>query len=113
VAGNVFEDTLENYLNIELFGKQHQFRTKLDIKKANEVVGLLTKEVYAVQGEFVDGATEENQIAVLILSALNLAKKNIELMNINSDLRLLIEKRSKELIKILDKSLEKEKNIQL
>jgi hypothetical protein len=59
------------------------------------------------------GSSEENQIAVLILSALNLAKKNIELMNSNADLRLVIEKRSKELIKILDKSLEKEKNIQL
>jgi hypothetical protein len=113
VAGNVFEDTLENYLNIELFGKQHQFKTNLEIKKANEVIGLLTKEVYAVQGEFVEGVSEENQIAVLILSALNLAKKNIELMNSNSDLKLAIEKRSKELIKILDKSLEKEKNIQL
>lgn len=113
MAGKVLIETLENYLNIELFGKQHKFKTNLEIQKANEVVGLLTKEVYSVQGQFVDGSSEENQLAVLIVSALNLAKKNIELMNLNSDLRLTIEKRSKELIKILDKSLQKEKNIQL
>jgi hypothetical protein len=113
VAGKVFIDTLENYLNIELFGKQHKFKTNLEIQKANEVVGLLTKEVYAVQGQFIDGSSEENQIAVLIVSALNLAKKNIELMNLNSELKLIIEKRSKDLIKILDKSLQMEEKLQL
>ena len=109
----MFIDTLENYLNIELFGKQHKFKTNLEIQKANEVVGLLTKEVYAVQGQFIDGSSEENQIAVLIVSALNLAKSNIELMNLNSELKLIIEKRSKDLIKILDKSLQMEENLQL
>lgn len=113
MAGKVFIDTLENYLNIELFGKQHKFKTNLEIKKANEVVGLLTKEVYAVQGQYIDASSEENKIAILIVSALNLAKKNIELMNLNSDLRLIIEKRSKDLIKILDQSLQTEKKIQL
>jgi hypothetical protein len=112
VAGNVFTDTAENYLNIELFGKQHKFKTNLEINKANEVVGLLTKEVYAVQGQFIDGSSEENQIAVLIVSALNLAKKNIELMNLNSNLMRKIEKRSKDLIEILDKCLDTEKNMQ-
>lgn len=101
---------MENNLNIELFGKHHQFKTNLEINKANEVVGLLTKEVYAVQGQLIDGSSEENQLAVLILSALNLAKKNIELMNLNSELRLTIEKRSKDLINILDESLKKETN---
>lgn len=101
-------DKLENYLTIELFGKQHKFKTNLEINKANEVAGLLTREVYAVQGQLIDGSSEENQIAVLILSALNLAKKNIELINLNSEIRLTVEKRSKELINILDKSLETE-----
>jgi len=113
VAGKALIDTLENYLNIELFGKQHKFKTNLEMNKANEVAGLLTKEVYSVQGQFVDGTAEENQIAVLIVSALNLAKKNIELMNLNADLKFNIEKRSKDLIKILDTSLQAEKNIRL
>lgn len=113
MGGNVFTDTAEKYLNIELFGKQHKFKTNLEINKANEVVGLLTKEVYAVQGQFIDGSSEENQIAVLIVSALNLAKKNIELMNSNSNLRQKIEKRSKDLIEILDKCFDTEKNKQL
>ena len=75
MAGKVNIDTSENYLNIELFGKQHKFKTNLEMKKANEVARLLTKEVYSVQGDFIDGSSEENQIAVLIVSALNLAKK--------------------------------------
>jgi hypothetical protein len=113
VAGKACKDILENHLNIEIFGKQHKFKTNLEIKKANEVVGLLTKEVYSVQGQFVDGLSEENQLAVLILSALNLAKKNIELINSNSDLKLAIEKRSKKILDILDKSLKNENNNQL
>lgn len=113
MAGKTHIDKLENYLNIELFGKQHKFKTNLEIKKANEVVSLLTKEVYSVQGDFVDGSSEENQIAVLIVSALNLAKKNIELIDSNSELRFTIEKRSKDLIKILDNSLQKDDNSQL
>jgi hypothetical protein len=113
VAGKRCTEKLENHLDIELFGKQHKFKTNLEIKIANEVVGLLTKEVYSVQGQFVDGLSEENQIAVLILSALNLAKKNIELINSNSDLKLAIEKRSKKIIDILDNCLQKENNDRL
>jgi len=113
VAGKVLIDTLENYLNIELFGKQHKFKTNLEIKRANEVVNLLTKEVYSVQGQFIDGTSGENQIAVLIVSALNLAKKNIELMNLNSELRSVIEKRSKDLMDLLDKSMSKNESSQV
>jgi hypothetical protein len=104
---------LENYLNIKLFGESYKFKTNLEMVQAEKVVDLLTKEISSVQDQFSDGISEQNKKVVLVMAALNLAKKNIELIDLNSEMKLSIGKRSKDLLKILDMSLDSNEKMEI
>lgn len=97
-------------MNIQLFGESYKFKTNLEMVQAEKVVNLLTKEVLSVQDQYHDAISEKNKLVVLVVAALNLAKKNIELLNLNNEFRVKIDERSKELLKILDQCLSTEKN---
>lgn len=97
-------------MNIQLFGESYKFKTNLEMVQAEKVVNLLTKEVLSVQDQYHDAISEKNKLVVLVVAALNLAKKNIELLNLNNEFRVKIDERSKELLQILDQCLSTEKN---
>ncbi|MFO8085495.1 MAG: cell division protein ZapA [Desulfobacterales bacterium] len=100
-------------MNIKLFGESYKFKTSLEMVQAQKVVDLLTQEISSIQDQFSEGTSEQNKKVVLVMAALNLAKKNIELVNLNREMKLSIGKRSKDLLKILDLSLNKDEKMQL
>lgn len=100
-------------MNIKLFGESYKFKTNLEMVQAQKVVDLLTQEISSIQDQFSEGTSEQNKKVVLVMAALNLAKKNIELVNLNREMKLSIGKRSKDLLKILDLSLNKDEKMQL
>ncbi len=97
---------LENYLDIELFGEKHRFRTNLESSRAKTVLNQLMREVSKVQAQMGNNDTENGQIIVLTAAALNIANENFELRWQALELEKKIERRSEDLIRILDKGIE-------
>jgi len=104
---------LNNYLNIKLFGESYKFKTNLEMVQAEKVVNLLTQEVLSVQNQFAEEMSDPKKMMVLVVAALNLAKRNIELLNANNEIKLKIGKRSKDILEILDKSLGTNEKMQI
>lgn len=100
---------MENILQIELFGERYKFKTDLGPKQAEKVVKLLQNEISSIQDTQVNKSSGMNNVAILIIVALNIARENIELKNQNLKMMHQIFHRSEELIKHLDKSLEGKK----
>ncbi len=100
---------MENLIKIELFGERHKFKTDLEPNQAEAVVELLLKEIFRVQNSHGEKSLGINNVAILIIAALNIAKENIELKNRNSKIVRQIFNRSEKLIKNLDKCLKSEK----
>ncbi len=96
---------LENYLDIELFGEMHRFRTNLESSRAKTVLNHLRKEVSKVQAQMPNSDAEAGKVIILTAVALNIANENFELKNHNSKFEKKIENRSEDLIRILDKSI--------
>lgn len=99
-------------MNIKLFGESYKFKTNLEMVQAEKVVNLLTQEVQSVQNQFAEEMSDPKKMMILVVAALNLAKKNIELLNANSEIKLKIGKRSKDILEILDKSLDNKEKMQ-
>jgi len=76
-------------------------------------VNLLTQEVLSVQNQFAEEMSDPKKMMVLVVAALNLAKRNIELLNANNEIKLKIGKRSKDILEILDKSLGTNEKMQI
>jgi hypothetical protein len=104
---------LNNYLNIKLFGESYKFKTNLEMVQAEKVVNLLTQEVLSVQNQFAEEMSDPKKMMVLVVAALNLAKRNIELVNANNEIKLKIGKRSRDILEILDKSLGTNEKMQI
>lgn len=104
---------MNNYLNIKLFGESYKFKTNLEMVQAEKVVNLLTQEVLSVQNQFAEEMSDPKKMMVLVVAALNLAKRNIELLNANNEIKLKIGKRSKDILEILDKSLGTNEKMQI
>lgn len=99
-------------MNIKLFGESYKFKTNLEMVQAEKVVNLLTQEVQLVQNQFAEEMSDPKKMMILVVAALNLAKKNIELINTNNEIKLKIGKRSKDILEILDKSLDTKEKMQ-
>ncbi len=100
-------------MNIKLFGESYKFKTNLEMVQAEKVVNLLTQEVLSVQNQFAEEMSDPKKMMVLVVAALNLAKRNIELLNANNEIKLKIGKRSKDILEILDKSLGTNEKMQI
>lgn len=100
-------------MNIKLFGESYKFKTNLEMVQAEKVVNLLTQEVLSVQNQFAEEMSDPKKMMVLVVAALNLAKRNIELVNANNEIKLKIGKRSKDILEILDKSLGTNEKMQI
>lgn len=96
---------MENYLEIELFGEKHRFRTNLEDSRAKSILNQLRKEISKVQAQMCNKDNEIGKIIILTAVALNIANENYELRNQNFEMEKQIEKRSEDLIKILDESI--------
>lgn len=76
---------LEQLLTIELFGQPYTFKTDSDLTKAKEVADILIQEVKRVEAQQKKSGMGITKNAMLILAALNIAAKNIELNKKQTD----------------------------
>jgi cell division protein ZapA (FtsZ GTPase activity inhibitor) len=66
-------------VTIELFGQPYTFKADTAVAKANEVAELLTSEVQKAQDQPKGPSTHIPKLTILILAALNIANRVIQL----------------------------------
>ena len=93
---------MEQLVKIELFGQPYTFKAESEVKNAEKVADYLVKEVSKVTAQQSRQSTNINKLAVMILTALNIANENMELKREQSNLLRDITKRSANLIRNLD-----------
>ena len=93
---------MEQLVTIELFGRPYTFKAQSEAAKAQKVADVLVNEVANVQSDQRGEASSVTQTATLIIAALNIANKNVELKAYYEGLLQDISKRSAALISDLD-----------
>jgi cell division protein ZapA (FtsZ GTPase activity inhibitor) len=93
---------LEQLVKIELFGQPYTFKAESEVKNAEKVADYLVKEVSKVTAQQSRQSSNINKLAVMILTALNIANENMELKREQSKFLRDITKRSANLISNLD-----------
>jgi cell division protein ZapA (FtsZ GTPase activity inhibitor) len=93
---------LEQLVKIELFGQPYTFKAESEVKNAEKVADYLVKEVSKVTAQQSRQSSNINKLAVMILTALNIANENMELKREQSKFLRDITKRSANLIRNLD-----------
>jgi hypothetical protein len=97
---------LENYLDIEIFGEKHRFKTNLESSLAESIQDRIEKEVFKAQKQFQNIESEKNKVVVLLQVALIFAKENFELKNGELNMQTQIVERANKIIELLDKNIE-------
>ena len=93
---------MEQLVKIELFGQPYTFKAESEVRNAEKVADYLVKEVSKVTAQQSRQSSNINKLAVMILTALNIANENIELKREQSKFLRDISKRSANLIRNLD-----------
>jgi len=93
---------LEQLVKIELFGQPYTFKAESEVNNAEKVADYLVKEVSKVTAQQSRQSSNINKLAVMILTALNIANENMELKREQSKFLQDITKRSANLIRNLD-----------
>ena len=93
---------MEQLVKIELFGQPYTFKAESEVKNAEKVADYLVKEVSKVTAQQSRQSSNINKLAVMILTALNIANENMELKREQSIFLRDINKRSANLIRNLD-----------
>lgn len=93
---------MEQLVKIELFGQPYTFKAESEVKNAEKVADYLVKEVSKVTAQQSRQSSNINRLAVMILTALNIANENMELKREQSKFLRDITKRSANLIRNLD-----------
>ena len=93
---------MEQLVTIELFGRPYTFKAQSEAAKAQKIADILVNEVAKVQSDQKGEASSVTQTATLIIAALNIANKNVELKAHYEGLLQNISKRSAALISDLD-----------
>lgn len=94
--------TLEQFVTIELFGRPFTFKAESEVEQAEKVADYLVKEVTKVETQQSQQSSNINKLAIIILAALNIANKNMELEREHSKFLRDISERSAKLIRALD-----------
>jgi len=97
--------TLNQLLNINLFGRTYTFRTDAVGPQADAVAALLAGEVGRITTGQSSQAVEMSKLTVLMLAALNFANENYELKSDRVDLQRQLTRRMRRLIQTLDNGL--------
>lgn len=93
---------MEQFITIELFGKNYTFKAETRIEKAREVAELLVKEVGKVESQQKGSSARFNQLGIMILTAMNIAGDNIEIKENDLDFMRKISDKSAKLLSRLD-----------
>lgn len=93
---------MEQMIRINLFGQSYTFRTDGDVSQAEKVAKILADEVGSVQQECMKTSAAIPDMTILILAALNIANRNFESEQHESEVLKHITERSAKLIRMLD-----------
>jgi len=96
---------LERILSIELFGQEYKFKTEINEIDAKKAIDLLLEQVNRTEKQQSVKTNHINKLSIIIIVALNMANKNIELQKKNSVLLNNISKGYKTLIAKLNSVL--------
>jgi cell division protein ZapA len=94
---------LEQLLTIELFGQPYTFKTDSDLTKAKEVADILIREVECVAAKQKQSGTAITKNAMLVLAALNIAAKNIELKEKQTNFIENVSQRADTIMRLMEK----------
>jgi cell division protein ZapA (FtsZ GTPase activity inhibitor) len=93
---------LEQVVKIEIFGRPFTFKADGTAERAQEVADFLAGEVARVEKQHNRAASNISDLAVMILTALNIANENIQLKKNHPDFLRHLSDRSALLIRKLD-----------
>ncbi len=93
---------MDQLVTIELFGQTFTFKAESEVNQAKHVADYLVKEVAKVENQQLQQSSNINKLTILILAALNIASKNIELKSENTAFLRKISERTAKLIRALN-----------
>ncbi|MCD6186439.1 MAG: cell division protein ZapA [Deltaproteobacteria bacterium] len=96
---------MERILSIELFGQEYKFKTEINEIEAKKAIDLLLEQVNKTEKQQSAKTNHINKLSIIIIVALNMANKNIELQKKNSGLLSNISKGYETLIAKLNSVL--------
>jgi cell division protein ZapA (FtsZ GTPase activity inhibitor) len=99
--------SLDKNVTIELFGQAYTLKTDSEDGRAKEVADRLVREVRRIETEQSGKTPKMNKLAIMILTALNIANENDGLRTYYSDIIQNISMRSENLITVLDAGVPK------
>ncbi|MFO7709290.1 MAG: cell division protein ZapA [Desulfobacterales bacterium] len=95
---------MEHLVNIELFGQSYTFKSDAEASMAEQVADLLVHEVEKVQ-QHSDPTSNIPKLTLLILAALNLANRMVQIKTEFGECIEKVAERSERLNRVLDEGL--------
>lgn len=96
---------MERILSIELFGQEYKFKTEINEIEAKKAIDLLLEQVNKTEKQQSAKTNHINKLSIIIIVALNMANKNLELKKKNAGLLSNISKGYETLIAKLNSVL--------
>ena len=96
---------MERILSIELFGQEYKFKTEINKIDAKKAIDLLLEQVNRTEKQQSVKTNHINKLSIIIIVALNMANKNLELKKKNVGLLSNISKGYETLIAKLNSVL--------
>ena len=97
---------MDEIVKIDLFGEEFRFKPDRQVKDPDKVAQYLRDYIQEAEALFQNKSTGRNQIAILLLAAMNLSKDFYELKQQHSELERNVENRISSLIAKIDKGIE-------
>jgi len=97
---------LNEIITIDLFGEEFRFRPDNQVENPKEVAQYLKSHIKEAENMFQNKTSGKNQIAILLLAAMNVSKDFHELKVQYTDLEKEIDNKLSFLIEKIDKGIE-------
>jgi len=100
---------LDQFLSIDIFGQIYRFKAGEESVNAQAVADFLVREIHDVENQLADGPVNIEKKAILVLAALNISSKYLDLEKSYGELLKEIKSRSSNLISTIDRNCNYEK----
>lgn len=97
---------MENLITIELFGQSYTFKADTEAETAREIAALLQEEVARVQSREGGQAAHIPKVTLIILAALNIATRVVQLEKTHQELIDRLAERCDRMARLLDREVE-------
>ena len=97
---------MDEIVKIDLFGEEFRFKPDQQVEDPDKVAQYLKDYIQEAEALFQNKSTGRNQIAILLLAAMNLSKDFYELKQQHSELERDVEQRISSLMHKVDKGIE-------